>query len=236
MYCRDCLQIGQQSSNVSANLANPVRNEFSNGMERKMKRIEEQTYYEILEVNPNATVKEIQRAYEQAKETYHPDSLAIYSLFSEEEVSGIQGAIEEAYRVLIDEALRKVYDQSHLQISDGPKWEKPLETQAISPKKKAPLSFTDLSINVEEEVYRGKTLREIRERIGIDLRAVSSETKINIKVLEWIEGEVLEKLPAAVYLKGFLKSYAQSIGLDPQKVVEGYFNFLSEGRKDNSSL
>ena len=201
-----------------------------------MKRIEEQTYYEILEVNPNATAKEIQRAYEQAKETYHPDSLAIYSLFSEEEVSGIQGAIEEAYRVLIDEALRKVYDQSHLQISDGPKWEKPLETQAISPKKKAPLSFTDLSINFEEEVYRGKTLREIRERIGIDLRAISTETKINIKILEWIEEEVLEKLPAAVYLKGFLKSYAQSLGLDPQKVVEGYFNFLSEGRKDNSSL
>jgi DnaJ-class molecular chaperone len=48
-----------------------------------MKQIEEQTYYEILEVNSHATAKEIQRAYENAKETYHRDSLAIYSLFSE---------------------------------------------------------------------------------------------------------------------------------------------------------
>jgi flagellar biosynthesis protein FlhG len=201
-----------------------------------MKQIEEQTYYEILEVNPHATAKEIQRAYENAKETYHRDSLAIYSLFSEEEVNKIQAAIEESYRVLMDEALRKIYDQSHLQISDGPKWEQPLEVQAISPKKKAPLSFTDLSINAGEEIYRGKTLREIRERIGIDLKTVTTETKISTKILEWIEEETLEKLPAAVYLKGFLKSYAQSLGLDPQKVVEGYFKFLSENRKDRSSL
>jgi DnaJ-class molecular chaperone len=49
-----------------------------------MKGIEEQTCYEVLEVSPTATVKEIQRAYERAKETFHTDSLAIYSLFSEQ--------------------------------------------------------------------------------------------------------------------------------------------------------
>ena len=200
-----------------------------------MKQIEEQTYYEILEVNPRATGKEIQRAYEQAKETYQSDSLAIYSLFSEEEVNRIQTAIEEAHRVLMDEAWRKTYDQSHLQISDEAKWERPLGVQAISPKKNASLSFTDVSILAEEVIYRGKTLREIRERIGIDLKTISTETKISIKTLEWIEEEVLERLPAAVYLKGFLKSYAQSLGLDPQKVVEGYFNVLSENKKDRSS-
>jgi len=213
----------------------PVRNEFFKGVEREMKQIEEQTYYEILEVNPSATGKEIQRAYEQAKETYHSDSLAIYSLFSEEEVNKIQAAIEEAHRILMDEALRKNYDQSHPQIAEGPKWEQHLGLQAISPMKKASLSFTDVSINAEEEIYRGKTLREIRERIGIDLKSISAETKINIKILEWIEEEVWEKLPAAVYLKGFLKSYAQSLGLEPQKVVEGYFNVLSENKKNRSS-
>lgn len=200
-----------------------------------MKRIEEQSYYEILEVSSNATVKEIQRAYEHAQETYHRDSLAIYSLFSEEEVNQIQAAIEEAYRGLIDEALRRSYDQSLLRVSGGPKEERPPEVQRISREKETSLSFTALSINAEDEIYRGKTLRQIRERIGIDLKTISAETKINTKILEWIEEEVLEKLPAAVYLRGFLKSYAQSLGLDPQKVVEGYFQFLSENRKDNSS-
>ena len=45
-----------------------------------MKGVKDQTYYEILEVSPTATDREIQRAYEHAKETFHADSLAIYSL------------------------------------------------------------------------------------------------------------------------------------------------------------
>ena len=196
-----------------------------------MKRIEEQTYYEILEVSPTATIKEIQMAYEHAKETFHSDSLAIYSLFSEEEINEIQAAIEEAYRALMDEALRKGYDQSHLQTPKEKKWGKPSEMQGIPWEKNVSLSFTDLSIDAGEEIYRGKTLKQIRERMGINLKTISTETKINMKILEWIEEEALDKLPALVYLKGFLRGYAQSLGLDPQKVVEGYMQFLNESKK-----
>jgi flagellar biosynthesis protein FlhG len=196
-----------------------------------MKGIEEQTYYEILEVSPTATAKEIQMAYEHAKETFHSDSLAIYSLFSEEEIKEIQVAIEEAYRVLMDEALRKRYDQSHFQTPGGQRWEKPSEIQGVPWEKKPSLPFMDLSINTGEEVFRGKTLKQIRERMGIELKTVAAETKINMKILEWIEEETLEKLPALVYLKGFLRGYAQSLGLEPQKVIEGYVQFLNESKK-----
>ena len=196
-----------------------------------MKRIEEQTYYEVLEVSPTATIKEIQMAYEHAKETFHADSLAIYSLFSEEEINEIQAAIEEAYRALMDEALRKRYDQSHFQTSGGEKGGKPSEIQGIPWEKKTALSFTDLSIDAGEEIYRGKTLRQVRERMGINLKTVSTETKINMKILEWIEEEALDKLPALVYVKGFLRGYAQSLGIDPQKVVDGYVQFLNESKK-----
>ena len=67
--------------------------------------------------------------------------------------------------------------------------------------------------------------------MGIDLKTVCIETKINMKILEWIEEEVLDKLPPLVYLKGFLKGYAQSLGLDPPKVIEGYLLFLNESKK-----
>ena len=199
-----------------------------------MKGIEEQSYYEILEVNSSATAKEIQKAYEHAKETFHIDSLAVYSLFTEQEINEIQVVIEEAYRVLMDEALRKSYDQSHFQTIGGSKWEKPPEAQVISREKKVPPPSTGVSINAGEEAYRGKTLRQIRERIGIDLETISQETRINMKTLESIENETPEKLPALVYLKGFLRGYAQSLGLDPQKVVEGYLHFLTEGKKKSS--
>jgi flagellar biosynthesis protein FlhG len=195
-----------------------------------VKWIEDQTYYEILEVSPTATIKEIQMAYERAKETFHSDSLAIYSLFSEEEINKIQTTIEEAYRILMDEASRKRYDQSHFQTSGEQRLEKPSEIQGIPWEKKATLSFTDLAIDAQEDIYRGKKLKKIRERLGIDLKTVSEQTKINIKILEWIEEEILEKLPALVYLKGFLRGYAKSIGLDPQKVIEGYLQFLNESK------
>jgi DnaJ-class molecular chaperone len=199
-----------------------------------MKDIRDQTYYEILEISPTATSKEIQRAYEHAKETFHADSVAVYSLFSEEEVKGIEGAVEEAYRVLMDETLRRDYNQSHPQmplIAEGQSTETSSEAQGILGKEKPPLSFTGLSSNVEERPYRGKTLKQIREGMGIDLQAISKEMKINSKTLEWIEEEAFEKLPALVYLKGFLKNYAQSLGLDPSKVIEEYIRFKEESKK-----
>jgi DnaJ-class molecular chaperone len=196
-----------------------------------MKAIKDQTHYEILEVSPTATIKEIQRAYEHAQETFHIESLAVYSLFSEEEVKEIQESIEEAYRVLMDEASRTSYNQSQFQtIGEQLPGNFP-EAQVFSRGKKTSLSFIDLSLSAEEGVFRGKTLRQVRERMGIELQTISKETKIKIKILEWIEEEAHEKLPVLVYLKGFLKNYAQSLGLDPQKVVEGYLQFLTESKK-----
>jgi flagellar biosynthesis protein FlhG len=195
-----------------------------------MKGIKDQTYYEILEIGPTATAKEIQRAYEHAKETFHADSVAVYSLFSEEEVKEIGGAIEEAYRVLMDEALRRNYNQSHFQMVGGQPPEDPSEAQGVSKGKKPLLSFTGLSFNVEEEFYRGKTLKQVREGMGVELQTISKKMKINIRTLEWIEEEAFEKLPPLVYLKGFLKSYAQSLGLDSQKVMEEYLRFMEESK------
>jgi len=195
-----------------------------------MKAIKNQTHYEILEVSPTATIKEIQRAYEHAQETFHIDSLAVYSLFSEEEVKEIQESIEEAYQVLMDEASRTSYNQSQFQtIGEQLPGNFP-EAQVFSREKKTSLSFIDLSLNAEEDVCRGKTLRQLRERMGIELQTISKETKINIKILEWIEEEAIEKLPTTVYLKSFLKSYAQSLGLNPQKVVEEYLHFIEESK------
>jgi curved DNA-binding protein CbpA len=200
-----------------------------------MKGIDEQTYYEILEVSPTATPKEIQKAYEHAKETFHTDSLAVYSLFTEHEIQEIQVAIEEAYRVLMDGALRKSYDQSHYQILGQQKLEKPPEIPVPLREKKPPPASADVPVHVGDEIYRGKTLKQIRERMSIDLETIAQETRINLKTLELIEEEDLEKLPPLVYLKGFLKGYAQSLGLDPHKVVEEYLHFLEEEKRKIAS-
>ena len=202
-----------------------------------MKAVEEQTYYEILEVSQKATPKEIQTAYERARETFENDSVAIYSLFSEQEIKRVQSAIEEAYRILSDEPSRKDYDRSHLQqepwttSADLPR---PHEESQEHRKASSPLPSPHLSperiVPQGETTYRGGTLKQIRERIGVDLKAISRETKINPRILQEIEEEAFEKLPPVVYLKGFLRAYAQSLGLDPPKVIEGYLQFLKAGQ------
>jgi hypothetical protein len=111
------------------------------------------------------------------------------------------------------------------------KLEKPPEIPAPLREKKSPPASADVSVHMGEGIYRGKTLRQIRERMSIDLETIAQETRISLKTLELIEGEDLEKLPPLVYLKGFLKGYAQSLGLDPHKVVEDYVHFLDEEKK-----
>ncbi len=192
-----------------------------------MKPIEEQTYYEILEVSINATAKEIQRAYEQARETFHSDSVAIYSLFSEEEIGKIQAAIDKAYRVLLEEALRESRDSPPVQMPETQKWEKSSEllqgsNEGGEIKARPPVEVAD---------YRGKSLKQIREGMGMDLQALSMETKVSPKILEWIEDDAFDRLPALVYLKGFLKGYARSLGLDPAKTIHGYLDGLPSNTK-----
>ncbi len=196
-----------------------------------MKRIEEQTHYEILEIRPDATAKEIQKAYDRAKQIFQDDSLAVYSLFSEKERKRIQAAIEKAYQVLMNEELRKSYDQSNSSTFKEQKDEKIQVEEDVHQEKKVSLSFTDITIRPGEESYRGKTLKQIRERMGIDLKAISKKTKINKKILEGIEEEAVENLPPLVYLKGFLKGYAQCLDLNPQKVVEEYLQSISQRKK-----
>jgi flagellar biosynthesis protein FlhG len=198
-----------------------------------MKRIEEQTCYEILEVAPDATSREIQQAYERAKETYQNDSVAVYSLFSEKEMEKIQAVIEEAHRILMDETSRKNYDQTHLSSLNlkWPRSEKIPETPESPMEKKTYLPFSEISVDLGEGPYRGKMLKQIREKMGVDLKTISMETRISLKILEGIEEENVGQLPAQVYLKGFLKGYAQCLGLDPKKVIEDYLNSLGPAKK-----
>ncbi|MDA8099979.1 MAG: helix-turn-helix domain-containing protein [Nitrospiraceae bacterium] len=77
-----------------------------------LKKIEDLNYYELLEVSPRATSQEIHKAYERIRKIYDPNSIALYSLFSPDETEKIRQRVEEAYRTLIYEENRRMYDLS----------------------------------------------------------------------------------------------------------------------------
>lgn len=75
-----------------------------------IRRIEDLNYYEILNLDKDATSADIKRAYHLGKATYSRDSLAHYSLLSDRERWYILRKIEEAYKNLNDPEKRKLYN------------------------------------------------------------------------------------------------------------------------------
>ena len=68
----------------------------------------------------------------------------------------------------------------------------------------------------------GNSLREARLRQGLDYVDVERVTKIRPKYLRALEDEEFETLPAQTYVKGFLRTYAEQLGLDGQLYVDEY--------------
>ncbi len=68
-------------------------------------------YYEILDVEPDASEEEIKRAYQLVRGTWNPDSIAVYSLYTPEENDAIGHKIEEAFHILSNVERRASYDR-----------------------------------------------------------------------------------------------------------------------------
>ncbi len=68
----------------------------------------------------------------------------------------------------------------------------------------------------------GNSLREARLRQEIEIPEAERATKIRSKYLRALEDEQFELLPAQTYVKGFLRSYAEYLGLDGQLYVDEY--------------
>jgi len=68
----------------------------------------------------------------------------------------------------------------------------------------------------------GEKLRKLRSDRRMSLNEVSRVTKIQIVYLERLEEGMYDKLPADVYVKGFLRSYAEFLGVDEEILVKLY--------------
>jgi len=68
----------------------------------------------------------------------------------------------------------------------------------------------------------GSSLREARERQKLELSRIERDTRIRPKFLQALEDEQFDRLPAPAYAKGFLRTYADYLGLDAQRFVDEY--------------
>ena len=68
----------------------------------------------------------------------------------------------------------------------------------------------------------GERLKEIRERKGVSLEEMANAIKVNKKYLQKIEDDDYENMPSEVYIKGFLKSYSDFLGIKYGSVLAIY--------------
>jgi cytoskeletal protein RodZ len=68
----------------------------------------------------------------------------------------------------------------------------------------------------------GERMKKMRDERRLSLGEISKSTKIQVKYLEYMEDGLYAKLPADVYVKGFLRSYAIFMGLNERTLIKQY--------------
>ena len=203
---------------------------------------QQETYYDVLKVEPNATIAEIVAAYHSAKNAFSKDSIATYSLFSPQEIKRIVDRLDEAFQSLSDVDRRRNYDR---RLQAGAADETPTEG-GVAPTKESSAQVipfpsdaqkstsSALVVNESLDIISGTLLKQIRESRSLSTDDVTRITKIPLKFLKAIENETFRELPARVYLQGFVKNIAALYKLDPQKTVKSYLEDLE--KKQNAVL
>ncbi len=161
-------------------------------------------YYDLLELPPEATIEEIHRNYAGLKALYSVNSMEIRALnmdYSEELHQDYLFRLDDAYEQLklLLENKRPIVATKAAAVDDGLK-------EWIN------------GINC----FTGGALRNIRERMGVDLKDIFAVSRIQPQYLEDIENEHFSSFRAEVYLRSYLVEYTRFLSLDTQRVLSDY--------------
>jgi flagellar biosynthesis protein FlhG len=192
------------------------------------------THYDLLDIEPTASFEDIRRANRRIRELYGRESMVISGLYTDEQLDAVHRAFDEAYSTLMDASRRKSYDLALFpegvpaQILDA--HSNPVKVE-IPASERPPMPEIG-----EDTAYTGALLRQVREARGIDLREIAERTKIGMAYLQALEDENFTKLPAVVYVRGFLAEYAKILGLERNRVIESYLARYRAGRRQQDSI
>lgn len=212
-----------------------------------MKRLEDLNFYDLLEVAFDASPFEIHHAYQEMYQLYAEDSLASYSFFSRKEREEILAKLDEAYSTLMDEKKRSHYDQLLIErgiLEEGLQYQRDQKT--LSPMYNSKRSNTDTALRIRNKLramvssnpiiqeilthdaLSGEDLKKIRDELGVSLEMIAEMVKVRIVFLRAIEEDQFEKTPSRMFLKSFLRAYAQCIGLDANIVASRYLKRIND--------
>jgi flagellar biosynthesis protein FlhG len=204
------------------------------------KRTEEQSLYEVLEIDPGASDEDIRRAYKRMREMYAADSMVVCGLYTPARLDVVHARVDEAYDTLLDAERRKLYDVKLFPEGIPTRTATSATTSglipAIEPAVPSKADNTPAKVHVPEPIVdanteiTGELLKTLREARGIDLAEISQRTKVSVHHLRSIEDEQWSVMPAQVYLRGFLVEFARFLRLDVQHVTRSYLARYTKGK------
>ena len=168
--------------------------------------------WRLLGLEPGATPEEILRAYDQRRALYDEDALASYSLLLDPERNGHLERLENARNRLLAQASAVVAGVEPAPVATA-----------------AGAGITALGPPPDLEQRPGAWLEHRRRQRGLTLEQLSSETRIRPAILEQLEQQQTEHLPAPVFVRGFVLQLARALRApDPEAVAAAYLQLLRE--------
>ncbi len=155
----------------------------------------------LLGIEADASLGEVERAWRDKKAIYAEDSLATYGLLEGTDRQEKLDELESAYGRVVNRMT-------------GPGAKPPASLVAH-------LEECLKQLSPDESV--GKFLREARESSGLTLKDIANRTKVSPMRLEQIEKEMFDRLPVAVYLRGFVLGFAKVLGFPQPEEVAGMY-------------
>ena len=195
------------------------------------------SHYDLLEVPPTASFEDIRRANRRIRDVYGAESIAVSGLYDPPSLEAVHRRLDLAYTTLMDAAKRKEYDGELF--PDGVPMPISQPVNETAPLPRAPVKNEDPATLAARPpmpdigpltVFSGPLLRQIREAVGVELREIAERSKIGMAYLQALESETFSKLPAAVYVRGFLLEYAKALGLDGVRVKQTYLDRFRAAR------
>jgi len=99
---------------------------------------------------------------------------------------------------------------------------KPAAAAAAPPAAAPAPKADDLPTMIFELGFSGALIQRLRERKGLSVDDVASSTRIAKRYLEAIEADEFSRLPAATFVRGYLRSLARLLEVDPERLSSGY--------------
>jgi len=162
--------------------------------------------WELLGLEPGADIARVKQAYRHRMSVYEPTSLATYNLLDEDERETMIGRIDRAYHRIVG--------------AEPPPVPIPVAAEPQS-------ATVEIPSGPMPDPVRdpGAHLRHQRLRRGFTLQRISAETKIAVAILEQIENEDFDGLPAAAFVRGHVQQYAREIRIEnPDAMAKHYLD------------